>query len=136
MNNDTRKLTAKMVTEALDMLRKKEYEHKGNVFLLTEAQYTALFARLFAIDMYLSSPWVKTADRLPDDDEPVLVTYVGYTDNLPHNDAIAVYAHEKADNYEGAWYWQDSDGVDDNPVSVSITHWMPIPPLPKEQAEE
>ena len=77
------------------------------------------------------SPWVKTADRLPDDNKPVLVTYVGYTDNLPYADAIAVYAHEMADNYAGAWYWQDSDGVDDNPVSVSITHWMPIPPLPE-----
>jgi hypothetical protein len=77
------------------------------------------------------SHWVKTADRLPDDDEPVLVTYVGYIDNLPHNDAIAVYAHEITDNYAGAWYWQDSDGVDDNPVRVSITHWMPFPPLPE-----
>jgi len=79
----------------------------------------------------MCSPWVKTADRLPDDNKPVLVTYVGYTDNLPYADAIAVYAHEMADNYAGAWYWQDSDGVDDNPVSVSITHWMPIPPLPE-----
>lgn len=77
--------------------------------------------------------WISVKDRLPYDDEPVLVTYVGYTDNLPHNDAIAVYAHEITDNYAGAWYWQDSDGVDDNPVSVSITHWMPIPPLPKEE---
>ena len=81
----------------------------------------------------MCSPWVKTSDRLPDDNKPVLVTYVGYTDNLPYNDAIAVYAHENSDNYAGAWYWQDSDGVDDNPVSVSITHWMPIPPLPEEQ---
>lgn len=84
----------------------------------------------------LTCPWVKTADRLPDDDEPVLVTYVGYTDNLPHNDAIAVYAHEITDNYAGAWYWQDSDGVDDNPVSVSITHWMPLPQPPKEESNE
>lgn len=75
--------------------------------------------------------WISVKDKLPDDDEPVLVTYVGYVDNLPHNDAIAVYAHEMTDNYAGAWYWQDSDGVDDNPVSVSITHWMPIPPLPE-----
>ena len=78
----------------------------------------------------LRSGWVKTADRLPDDDDPVPVIYVGYTDNLPHNDAIAVYAYKSADNYAGAWYWQDSDGVDYNPVSVSITHWLPIPPLP------
>ena len=78
-----------------------------------------------------SPKWIKIAERLPDDNKPVLVTYVGYADNLPHTDAIAVYAHEMADNYAGAWYWQDSDGVDDNPVSVSITHWMPIPPLPE-----
>ena len=75
--------------------------------------------------------WINVKDRLPDDDEPVLVTYVGYVDNLPYNDAIAVYAHKITDNYAGAWYWHDSDGVDDNPVSVSITHWMPLPKLPE-----
>jgi len=95
-----------------------------------DGRYEIDTGRIKGKDIFLS-PWVKTADRLPDDNKPVLVTYVGYTDNLPYADAIAVYAHEMADNYAGAWYWQDSDGVDDNPVSVSITHWMPIPPLPE-----
>ena len=96
-----------------------------------EDGYRRIDACKAAIAALREPEWVRTADRLPDDNKPVLVTYVGYTDNLPYADAIAVYAHEMADNYAGAWYWQDSDGVDDNPVSVSITHWMPIPPLPE-----
>lgn len=122
MNNDTRKLAAKMVTEALDMLRKKEYEHKGNVFLLTEAQYTALFARLFAIDMYLSSPWVKPSDRLPTEADAnfegaVLVSQKSYDDYEDYKIAI------------GHW-----ETVVNSPEDFEF--WSSIPPLPKIRAEE
>ena len=111
MNNDRRKLTAKMVTEALDMLRKKEYEHKGNVFLLTEAQYTALFARLLAIDMHLSSPWVKTADRLPTENDADGFGYVlAWCSCVGGMEITAREVMESPNAYP---------------------YWMPIPPLPE-----
>ena len=130
MNNDTRKLTAKMVTEALDMLRKKEYEHKGNVFLLTEAQYTALFARLLAIDMYLSSPWVKTADRLPTEADGV---YGAGGDIVVI--ALTKYAHG---------YYPELVSIKklvspDYPSFLTPKYfpcWMPIPENPGEWKEE
>ena len=122
MNNDTRKLTAKMVTEALDMLRKKEYEHKGNVFILTETQYTALFGRLLAIDMYLSNAWVKPADRLPtevdaDFEGAVLVSQKSYDDYEDYK--IATVHWETVVNFP-----------------EDFEFWSSIPPLPKNRAEE
>ena len=111
MNNDRRKLTAKMVTEALDMLRKKEYEHKGNVFIMTENQYTALFARLLAIDMHLSSPWVKTSDRLPTEGDANKESMVlGWDATLGYRDVDYKFIV----TYPRFIHW-----------------WMPIPPLPE-----
>ena len=135
MNREEREQAARTIQEFYDF--NKTLTPQGDSWLqadITINRYTQeeLGKALPTAIAALREPeWVRTADRLPDDNKPVLVTYVGYTDNLPYADAIAVYAHEMADNYAGAWYWQDSDGVDDNPVSVSITHWMPVPPLPE-----
>ena len=122
MNNDTRKLTAKMVTEALDMLRKKEYEHKGNVFLLTEAQHTALFGRLLAIDMYLSSPWVKPSDWLPTEAD------AGY-------EGVVLASQKSYDTfYDRKIIVLPWEFVAKHPDDYD--YWAPIRLFPKEQAEE
>ena len=122
MNNDTRKLTAKMVTEALDMLRKKEYEHKGNVFILTETQYTALYGRLHALEMFLGNTWIKPSDRLPAEADAgyegaVLVSQKDYDEYEDYKIAIV--------------HWET---VVDFPEDFEF--WSSIPPLPKNRAEE
>ena len=109
MNNDRRKLTAKMVTEALDMLRKKEYEHKGNVFILTENQCNALFGRLLAIEMFLGNPWIKPSDRLPAEADAgyegaVLVSQKNYDEYEDYK--IAIVHWETVVNFpEDFDYW-------------------------------
>jgi len=61
------------------------------------------------------SPWISVKDKLPDDND-VLVTDGNFTD-------LAIIRRT-----ENGWFW-DVYGED---VEVDeITHWMPIPKLPK-----
>lgn len=88
------------------------------------------------------TPWIPTSVRLPKELEPVNVVWVNhnpapyyrYMKDVPQK-ATAVY-------YREAWYWwssvcedllvehgvNETDQVDDD---VEITHWMPLPELPK-----
>ena len=72
--------------------------------------------------------WINVEDRLPEEDVPVLVCYIGAKDSVkgdvPCTDGMAHY-------HDGEWCWWDSYGEDnDNPVMVKITHWMPLPDPP------
>jgi hypothetical protein len=71
--------------------------------------------------------WIPVAERLPDYDVPVLVTYLGFTDNKPYSDGIARWVLEM-NGYTGGWEWT----LDGDEVEVTITHWMPLPAPPKE----
>jgi hypothetical protein len=88
------------------------------------------------------TPWISASVRLPKELEPVNVVWVNhnpapyyrYMKDVPQK-ATAVY-------YRGAWYWwscvcedllvecgaNETDQVDDD---VEITHWQPLPELPK-----
>lgn len=93
------------------------------------------------------TPWISASVRLPKELEPVNVVWVNhnpapyyrYMKDVPQK-ATAVY-------YRGAWYWwscvcedllvecgaNETDQVDDD---VEITHWQPLPELPKEGGAE
>ena len=73
-----------------------------------------------------SEEWVSVDDRLPEDNIPVLVTYLGCADQEPFPDDIAKWSIE-ANSYNGGWLWRD----DDSEVKLKITHWKPLPPSPK-----
>ena len=70
--------------------------------------------------------WNSVANVLPEENTPVLVTYISATDGEYTSDQIAVFK-------DGEWYWYD-DAVEDNDerVLVKITHWMPLPKPPRE----
>lgn len=91
--------------------------------------------------------WISCSERPPEELEPVNVVWVNhnpmpyyrYMKDVPQK-ATAVY-------YRGAWYWwscvcedllvecgaNETDQVDDD---VEITHWQPLPELPKEENDE
>jgi len=70
--------------------------------------------------------WIPVAERLPDDGVPVLVTYLGYCDNNPYSDGVAVWKIEN-NGYNGGWEWE----LDGDEVKVQITHWRPLPEPPE-----
>ena len=74
------------------------------------------------------SGWISVKDRLPEADVPVLVTYIGFNDNKPYSDGIAIWSQE-LNGYNGGWAWT----LDYSEVTVEITHWMPLPKKPKEE---
>ena len=72
-------------------------------------------------DIYLS-PWISVEDRLPEPEKEVIIL-----NKRKHTDIDFL-----TDDFEGGYYWWKSDESiyceDDE-----ITHWMPIPELPKEE---
>lgn len=76
------------------------------------------------------SEWISVKDRLPESGVPVLVTFVGYTDNKLHSDGVARWEPD-LNGYNGGWEWT----LDFSDATVEITHWMPLPEPPKEETE-
>lgn len=75
--------------------------------------------------------WIPCSEELPkrhfnhDVSVPVLVTYLGYFNNKPYSDNIAIY------NYRyKCWKWKD---YEDDDVVVDIVAWMPLPEPYKEK---
>lgn len=72
--------------------------------------------------------WISVNDRMPDENTPVLVTWIGINGEV-HSDAVAAIIY-------GQWYWweisvEDSLEFDAKCTFVQITHWMPIPEMPE-----
>lgn len=73
--------------------------------------------------------WISVKERLPEDYIPVLVVYLGFYDRQPHSDLIAI-------RNRGKWCFYEGNPVNNNKeVSVPITHWMPLPELPRKEKE-
>ena len=70
--------------------------------------------------------WINVKDRLPKDEVPVLVAYIGINDRKLYADGMANIRY-------GGWCWyEDYYGDNDEKVAVTITHWMPLPEPPEE----
>lgn len=69
--------------------------------------------------------WIPVSERLPNENMPVLVCYIGYIDKKLYSDGTAY-------SEEGIWRWC----LDDDKVAVIVTHWMPLPPAPEPPEEE
>ncbi len=81
-----------------------------------------------ANDMF-NPHWISVEERLPEQYNPVLVAYVGYNTNAILADMVA-YRDSDSD-----WCWYDGDHPSGELCKVKITHWMPLPEPPKEDAE-
>ena len=69
--------------------------------------------------------WIPVTERLPEEKTPVQVTYLGYHDKKPHTDLLACL-------YCGYWFYWDGAPCSYNKCRVEVTHWMPLPPAPKD----
>ena len=65
----------------------------------------------------LRSPWVKTADRLPD------------AEQIARNDKIFLLCKQHDGTYEAYTHW--ADGLASHPEKFEFDYWMPVPPLPE-----
>ena len=80
---------------------------------------------LVAGDDISLSPWISVEERLPEPEKEVII--------LAKNKYIDI--DHLTDDGEGGYYWWKSDEViwcDDD----KITHWMPIPELPKRKRND
>jgi hypothetical protein len=75
----------------------------------------------------LRKRWIPVTERLPEDECPVLVTYLGFHDHKPKANMLAYIDGDLG------WCWWDDDIPGGVPCSVEITHWMPLPVLTKEE---
>lgn len=72
--------------------------------------------------------WIPVTEKNhPKAYEPVMVIYIGCHDALPHRDCTAYWSEE-----EDLWRWAETN----DKVNVTITHYMPLPPLPEPPKEE
>lgn len=74
------------------------------------------------ISISISSPWISVEERLPEPEKEVIIL-----NKRKHTDIDFL-----TDDGDGGYYWWKSDETiwcDDD----EITHWMPIPELPKEE---
>lgn len=116
-------------------------EHTAEISGKRRAEYKIV--KVNPVKSTIGNTWIPCSERLPEELEPVNVVlvnhnpapYYRYMKDVPQK-AAAVY-------YREAWYWwacvcedllaeygvNETDQVDDD---VEITHWMPLPELPKE----
>ena len=67
--------------------------------------------------------WISVKDRFPEEKVSVLVAYIGWNDKRVYADGCA--------RLDDGWKWT----LDDGEVLVEITHWMPLPESPQEEAK-
>lgn len=77
--------------------------------------------------------WIKTSDRMPPSDglgfgSSVRVLIV-YRDESDLDIMIACFIRTPSDSDQGMWFPDDGDG---DLSRDQVTHWMPLPDLPKE----
>lgn len=93
------------------------------------------------------TPWIPASVRLPKELEPVNVVWVNHRPEPYYQEMKDVPEKATAVYYREKWYWwscvcedllaeygtNETDQVDD---AIEITHWKPLPELPKEENDE
>lgn len=109
------------------LLDKQEYHNEN----YTEDDIRQSFEKgaMFA-DNNPKSPWISIKEKLPYNDSNFI--HFGFTNRVlvrdKNGDLFVAYMKKNKDN---KWIW--CNDIDDNFDLLScITHWMPIPKLPKE----
>jgi hypothetical protein len=100
--------TEKAIRQALDAL--SETDPKDVEELMDEIE--RLRAELAALKE--AQRWIPVSERLPHEGKTVILT----------NGSVV----ETGDHYEGVWFLNGH-------AVKNITHWRPLPPLPKSEAE-
>ena len=73
--------------------------------------------------------WISVKDQLPEEDTPVIVTYIGGVSGKPHSDVLGAVR-------DGVWYWYDGFPIEvSKEITVEVTHWMPLPEPPNEEKQ-
>ena len=72
------------------------------------------------------SDWIPVSERLPDYDTPVLAV-----DGASRDIFVAWRMEDENDPERGEWLWWDNDGY-----GPSVTHWMPLPPIPQRRRSD
>lgn len=109
------------------MTREEQIRDAANDFLC-ETQYMVDNVAMAFVegaqwaDNNPKTPWISVEERLPEPEKDVIIL----------NKRKQVDIDFLTDDFEGGYYWWKSDEAifceDDE-----ITHWMPIPELPKEE---
>jgi len=102
----------------------------AEVYKLTDnentLEYPLLIKAADAIEKLNKLKWIPVTERMPDDDVPVLACYVGYRSHRLRPDLLAC-------RYEDEWCHWDGEPCSHEKCKVIITHWMPLPELPREE---
>lgn len=75
----------------------------------------------------LPTRWISVEEALPEEEQPVQVTYLGFNDGQPRSDMIACL-------FCGNWCYWDGEPCSYDKCKVKITHWTPLSAPPKEDA--
>lgn len=76
----------------------------------------------------MSTGWIPVTDRLPTKNTEVLVAFAGIS--LPSTGQYTGSRHD----HEGWSYPSENRGTCDDGSDPVVTHWMPLPPHPKDAA--
>lgn len=80
-------------------------------------------AAIERLEELTASPWISVNERLPEDEQGVLVIVSG----RPREHLVLDNAHELATFYAGeGWFFEAYPDWDD----PQVTYWMPLPELP------
>ena len=99
--------------------------------------YAAAFDKAIEALEAPKSSWVSVKDRLPDVWQEVLVFAIGKSEGFVYGAYVfamckrvierALPSSEGFETWSTPWHYFHAD--------YEITHWMPLPPKPKEEAE-
>jgi hypothetical protein len=96
-----------------------------------------------ALDVVADGGWIPVSERLPEEFKPVCISGKPY-DNYGHLQALAFLAGTRWEFLDDSFNWYDfgvlegeapqSKGELDEAEAIYITHWMPLPDPPKQDA--
>lgn len=140
-----------------DYVERGAAKHAADLaFDMTETEYDMLckeFDRIPAADVIERPRWISVEDKLPEAETEVLVVCNrnGFRFVCP-----AIYEDGTVLTQDSIWNWYELDNNDDyfipegwwenrhftpddiynNPVDCAVTHWLPLPSIPKEEGHE